>query len=305
MSLPLSPPPSRSSSQASITRSNSESSCKPEEISPVSSAGSFASARMTKLSSTPSQAPQPHVKEVEDEDEGEAQGPRLQRRPSLASPTFGNTAASTAAGTPALRPSETEPWSATSTVPPFAPTPPAWQSTFSVSVPQTPTAPAPIPNARSDAVNSLLSYDAELLAVQTRLFQTRSIFPLSVSEDLSTLQTLLAENEKSFLSSLQTMYSITLSHLLQPNTAKEQRDRLMVQTQKAHLRRVGPAEVAALHRQLAAAEEEMSRLEQGILERRLERELEALEKRAKGELKIVERLRRRKEEWSGGGEGEG
>jgi len=116
---------------------------------------------------------------------------------------------------------------------------------------------------------------------------------------------LLAENEKSFLSSLQTMYSTTLSHLLQPNTTKEQRDRLMVKTQKAHLRRAGPTEVAALHQQLAAAEEEILRLEQGILEKRLESELEALEKRAKGELEIVERLRRRmKEEQSSSSEEE-
>ena len=228
---------------------------------------------------------------------GEAQSPPLHRRPSLASPTFGNTSAhnttapSTAAGTPALRPCETEPWSATS-VPPFAPTPPVWQSGFCVSTPQTPAGPAPIPNARSDGAASLLAHDAELLAAQTRLFQTRVSYPITPSEHLSILQALLAENEKAYLNALHGMYSSTLSTLLKPNAIKEKRDRLIVQTQKAHLRRAGASEVASLHRQLSAAEEEMSQFEQGILAQRLESELGALEKRAKGELEVIMRLRR-------------
>lgn len=106
------------------------------------------------------------------------------------------------------------------------------------------------------------------------------------------LQALLAENEKAYLNALHGMYSSTLSTLLKPTAVKEKRDRLIVQTQKAHLRRAGASEVASLHRQLSAAEEEMSQFEQGILAQRLESELEALEKRAKGELEVIMHLRR-------------
>ncbi|KAI5783309.1 hypothetical protein FPQ18DRAFT_357698 [Pyronema domesticum] len=379
MSLPLSPPPSRSSSLASITRSTSQSSLKmSEDLSPTATSPttSFASARMTKLSIAPPQSgAKPHVRaipppllavktpitgisfledpsagssavrsffspcssdeESSEEEEEDSRGPKSgtrrrgkyqrmwekqppktpfpialrttqkpvvqepeqitqpARRPSLASPTFGNIAP--ARPTPPPTFTEPEPWSAASvasSVPPFAPSPPAWKNSFcnSPQSPQSPAGPAPI-NSRSDMVNSLLSYDAEILAAQTRLFQTRAAFPPVDTEDIATFQMMIAENEKTYLNSLHAMYSNTLQHLLQPNPAKQKRDRLMVQTQKAHLKRAPAAEVAKLHQQLAAAEEEISRSEEKIILSRLEAELSSLENRARGEIEAISRMR--------------
>jgi hypothetical protein len=187
-----------------------------------------------------------------------------------------------------------------------------WQAGFSG-----PNSPAPQTqgygkrqSADGDSIHYLLSHDAELLAAQTRLFQTRSSFPAEPLPELATLHNLLAENEKTFLTSLQSLYSATLSLLAQPNSdsgalaaAKQDRARLVVLTQKAHLRRASPSEIMALHEKLRAVEDEVFDLEhrgvEQMLEQRLNEELDALEKRARGELRVVEMLRRRRrtESW--------
>jgi len=234
------------------------------------------------------------------------------RRPSLASPTFGSPAGEPL---PQQRPELWGPASAVSragTIPPFAPTPPLSQSGFYESAPATPaTTPAPAhasPPATAaetdtDALYALLAHDAELLAAQTRLLQTHRAYPAH----LAPLHEALAENEKSFLMALQEMYAATLSHLVQtpilPTDLHTQRDRLRVQAQKAHMRRAGPAEIASLHAKLRLAEEEIAAQDRarvdGMLQRRMEAELAAVEKRARAELRAVEQLRRRMrtEEW--------
>ncbi|KAI5841588.1 hypothetical protein BZA05DRAFT_413095, partial [Tricharina praecox] len=110
------------------------------------------------------------------------------------------------------------------------------------------------------------------------------------------------------------MYAATLSHLVQtpilPTALQTQRDRLRVQAQKAHMRRASPVEIAALHARLRLAEEEIAAQDRarvdGMLQRRLEAELVAVEKRARAELRAVEQLRRRMrtEEWRAATESE-
>lgn len=189
-----------------------------------------------------------------------------------------------------------------------------WQAGFSGANSPAPQTPAYDKSAAAssggDKLHHLLSHDAELLAAQTRLFQVRSCFPAEPLPELAILHDLLAENEKVFLASLQALYSATLSRLLQPQpdsgaltAARQARARLVVQTQKAHLRRASAGEIEELHAKLRSAEENIRILEQNsveeLLENRLNEDLDALEKRARGELRVVEMLRRRRrtESW--------
>lgn len=166
------------------------------------------------------------------------------------------------------------------------------------------------PARRNTDMSALLAHDSEILAAQSRIYQSRLAFKATEgTERLGELQQRLAENERPFLNELSRLYSSTLQMVIQPAvtespevaSARRVRDRLMVQTQKAHLKKVPSGSIRTMHEKLAAAEEHVRELEaearkgptQAALDRRIMAELEAVERRARGEIGIIESIRRK------------
>ncbi|KAL7271751.1 hypothetical protein RUND412_005465 [Rhizina undulata] len=185
---------------------------------------------------------------------------------------------------------------------------------------------APVPRKPEDnLLATLLNHDSSRLTTETRSWELHAELSYAIaptSEVLVKFQTLhenLAALQLSRLEALSGIYSAGIDSLSPPPAstsstildtssssfsrevqfARRERDRLKVQTQKAHLRRRSVSELMALHAELETAEKKAEALEaeerrrglEEMLNRRVEEEIGEVERFAKGLLEIAEFMR--------------